>query len=142
MGQRIGISKAARLLGIKRSELNKRLEAANIQTFEGEVDFEKVKCIAPSLEMKDPELDRIQRIRESASYAKPDDPDGTSQDLNDRVRRLSVEVAIEAEAAREYREIVEGLAAKLGELQASDNPERSRVGFELCEWLRNKANTE
>jgi len=140
MGQRIGVSKAARLLGIKRSELNKRLAAANIETFEGHVDFDKVKCIAPSLDMGDPELERIQRIRESVSYTESDGLDGASREIKDRIRHLSAEAAIEAETAREYRKIIEDVAARLGELQASENEERRRVGFELCEWLRNKVN--
>ncbi len=141
MGQRIGVSKAARLLGIKRSELNKRLEAANIETFEGAVDFEQVKCIAPSLELEDPELDRIQRIRESATYRETDDVDGTVQDLKDRISRLGVELSIEAETAHEYRVLIEDVVAKLGELQASDDENRRHIGFELCEWLRNKVNS-
>jgi len=138
MGQRIGVSKVARMLGIKRSELNKRLSAAGIETFEGDVDFEKVKCIAPSLDRSDPQLDRIQKIRENASYRDREDLNQPSSDLQDRIKRLTTEVAIEIETAREYRNIVEDVAAKLGELQASENEERRRIGFELCEWLRNK----
>jgi len=138
MGQRIGVSKAARLLGIKRSELNKRLAAAKIETFEGQVDFDKVKCIAPSLDLGDPELERLQRIRESASYPEGNGMDGAPRELKDRIKRLSAEATIEAEMAREYRKIIEDVAAKLGELQTSDNEERRRVGFEMCEWLRNK----
>jgi len=141
MEQRISVSKAARLLGIKRSELGKRLEAADIETFEGTVDFEQVKCIAPSLDLGDPELERIQRIRDSANYRENGDVEGSSRDLKDRIKRLGVEVAVEAETAREYRKIVEDVAAKLGELQASDNEERRRIGFELCEWLRDKVNS-
>jgi len=141
MGQRIGVSKAARLLGIKRSELNKRLAAANIDTFEGKVDFDKVKCIAPSLDLGDPELERIQRIRESASYPDGDGLDDAPNELKDKIKRLRVEAAVEAETAREYRNIIEDVAAKLGELQASENEERRRIGFELCEWLRNKVNS-
>jgi len=141
MGQRIGVSKAARKLGIKRSELNKRLAAADIETFEGEVDFEQVKCIAPSLDMSDPQLDRLQRIRENVSYREPDGLQQLSQDIKDKIKRLTVEATIEAETAREYRKIIENVATKLGELQMSDNEERRRIGFELCEWFRHNVNS-
>ena len=141
MGQRIGVSKAARMLGIKRSELNKRLAAAKIETFEGEVDFEKVKCIAPLLEQTDPHLERMQRIRDNASYGDLDKSAGDGIDLQSRVEHLSRELAIETETAAEYRKILEAVATKLGELQASESEEQRELGFELCEWLRGKVNT-
>jgi len=67
-GERIRVSKASRLLGVKRSELNSRLEAAQIETFEGDVDYEKIKCIAPSLGANQPELNRVRLICENVSY--------------------------------------------------------------------------
>lgn len=141
MGRKIGVSKAARYLGIKRSELLKRLAAANIETFEGEVDFEKVKCIAPLFEPNDPHLSRLQKIRENTSYCGADKLQGSMEELQHRIRRLTVEAAINAEIAQECQTLVADVAAKLGTLQASDNEERSRIGFELCEWLRQKVNT-
>ena len=141
MEQKIGLSKAARYLGIKRSELIKRLTAANIETFEGEVDFEKIKCIAPLLEPIDPHLSRLQKIRENTFYCDADTLQGSTEELQSRIKRLTVDAAIDAEMAREYQKIIEDVAAKLGTLQASDNEERRRIGFELCEWLRQKVNT-
>jgi CDP-4-dehydro-6-deoxyglucose reductase, E3 len=136
MGQQISVSKAARLLGVKRSELNKRLAAAEIETFEGDVDYEKIKCIAPALGLNQPELDRIRHIRENAAYTEPENLDLPLEDLKDRIIHLSHRVEIEADTAREYHEIIENIATKLGELQTSDSEERRKIGFELCEWLR------
>jgi len=141
MGQRIGVSKVARMLGIKRSELNKRLSAANIKTFEGDVDFEQVKCIAPLLDLGDANIDRVQRIRDSATYTGSGETHNISGNAQDKIRHLSNDLAIEAQMSREYLALIEDIAAKLGELQTSDNEERRRIGFELCEWLRNKVNT-
>lgn len=141
MEQRIGVSKAARYLGIKRSELIKRLAAANIDTFEGEVDFEKIKCIAPQFEQIDPHLSRLEKIRENTFYRDSDKIQGSTEELQNRIKRLTVDAAIDAEMARDYLKIIEDVAAKLGTLQASDNEERREIGFELCEWLRHKVNT-
>lgn len=141
MEQRIGVSKAARYLGIKRSELIKRLAAAKIETFEGEVDFEKIKCIAPQFEQIDPHLSRLDKIREKTFFYDGDKIQGSAEELQNRIKRLTVDAAIDAEVARDYLKIIEDVAAKLGTLQASDNEERRKIGFELCEWLRNKVNT-
>lgn len=140
MEQRIGVSKAARYLGIKRSELMKRLAAANIDTFEGEVDFEKVKCIAPQFEHIDPHLSRLDKIRENTVFVDAEKMQGSTEELQGRIKRLTIDAAIDAEMAREYLQIIEDVSAKLGSLQASDNPVRREIGFELCAWLRDKVN--
>lgn len=131
MGQRISVSKAARLLGVKRSELNKRLEAAQIETFEGDVDYEKIKCIAPSLGANQPELGRVRLICENVSYSETEDLRLSPQALKDKIKHLTHRVEIEAATALEYRQILETVSAKLGELQTLDNEERRKIGFEL-----------
>ena len=51
MSERISVSKAVNLLSIKRSEMRERLTAADVDTFEGEVEFEQMPCIAPNLKL-------------------------------------------------------------------------------------------
>jgi len=140
MENAISISKAAKLLGLKRSELNERLSAADIPTFEGEVDFEKVKCISPSLDLDNSEiLNRVKYIREN--LAKPPANmviDHEGRDLSIEVQKLTNDLMIETQTANNYRNILNELASKLTDLQNSDTPEQREVGFELCQWLRNR----
>lgn len=70
------------------------------------------------------------------AYSETEELELSAQDLKDRITHLSHRVEIEAETAHEYHAIIENIAAKLGELQTSDNEERRKIGFELCEWLR------
>jgi CDP-4-dehydro-6-deoxyglucose reductase len=140
MENSISVSKAAKLLGMKRSELSQRLSAADISTFEGEVDFEKVKCISPSLDLSDPEiLDRVKYIRENMAKTFANtvvDHDG--KDLSVEVQKLTKDLMIETQTANNYRDIINDLAGKLADLQKSDIPEQRDVGFALCQWLRDK----
>ncbi len=140
MENSISVSKAAKLLGLKRSELNQRLSAADIPTFEGEVDFEKVKCIAPSLDLSDPEiLERVKYIRENMAKPVPGMiADHQGRDLSVEVQKLTKDLMIETQTANHYRDIINELAAKLGELQKSKVPAQQELGFELCQWLRDK----
>lgn len=140
MGEQIGVSKAARLLGVKRVDLNKRLDSAGIPTFEGKVDFEQVKCIAPSLDIEAPEfLDRIQCIRENAAKPMAAPPSSTDpQILAKEVQRLSSELVIETQMGQHYRQVIVDLAAKLGQMQMSGTPEYRATAFELCQWLRSE----
>ncbi|NQV82705.1 MAG: hypothetical protein HQ494_02690 [Rhodospirillales bacterium] len=140
MDNAISVSKAAKLLGIKRSELNERLSAADISTFEGEVDFEKVKCISPSLDLSDPEiLDRVKYIRENLAKTSANTVvDHAGRDLSVEVQKLTKDLMIETQTANHYRDIINDLAGKLADLQKSKAPEQRDVGLELCQWLRNK----
>lgn len=139
MEQKIGISKAARLLGISRSELNERLSAAGIETFEGDVDYKKVQCIAPTLNFGDPITERIKRIRENPTRrVNGHETKASKQDLMDEIGRLQSALRVEAQTALHYRQIIEDVAARLGEMQRSADPEEKDIGFEMCNWLRGR----
>lgn len=137
MEQRVGVSKAAKVLGLTRSALNDRLQAAGIETFEGQVDLEKVKCIAPTLNFGDQNLERLEHIRENPAWRiNSGDVKATKKEMADEIRRLSTELMAEAETSASYRRIIEEFAEKLGVLQVSDEGERREMAFELCQWLR------
>jgi CDP-4-dehydro-6-deoxyglucose reductase, E3 len=137
--QKIGISKAARLLGINRSELNERLAAAGIETFEGEVDYKKVQCIAPTLNFGDPITDRIKHIRQNpAKRIDGHETMASKQDLMDEITKLSSALRVEVQTALQYRNIIEDVADRLGEMQRSSDPEEKEIAFEMCNWLRER----
>lgn len=139
MGQKIGISKAARLLGIKRAELNDRLSAAGIETFEGEVDYKKVQCIAPTLNFGDPITERIKHIRQNpAKRVKGHETAASKQDLLDEITRLSSDLRVEAMTAKQYRQIIEDVADKLGQMQVSGTESERELAFGFCNWLRER----
>ena len=140
MSVRISVSKAAKLLNIKRSELHARLAAAEIETFEGEVDLEQIRCIAPNLKLTDQQiLERVRILRNDASKAPRNQQMQTVLDLQNEVKRLKTALTIETEMASHYQGIVEELGAKLGEMQTADNEADSRAALKLCQWLRDKA---
>ncbi|GAB6051279.1 hypothetical protein JCM17960_00990 [Magnetospira thiophila] len=138
MGKHIAVSKAARMLGVNRTDFNKRLLAAGIPTFEGHVDLEKVKCIAPSLGLASSLMvERVDSIRDNLSKPLHDSSLAVPHDqLADEVRHLTAQLMIESHMAGRYRQILDEVAAKLGELQISESGERREMAFELCAWLR------
>lgn len=138
MEKRIAVSKVARLLGVKRADLSKRLLAAGIPTFEGEVDFEQVQCIAPTIGLVDGDIfERVQVVRENMMKSKGGaSADHDAADLAGQVEKLSNALVIEAQMSRRYRQIIVDFAEKLGDLQLSGQPEQRDMAFKLCEWLR------
>ena len=139
----ISVAKASKLLGIKRSELNEQLRAAEIPTFEGNVDFEAVKAIAPAISLCESEiLDRVRYIRENGQKTDRHEVEGRSvQDLAAEVRKLRTDLMVEQRTADHYEQILVDLARKLGDLQSSDNAETKATAFGLCEWLRENIRT-
>ena len=137
MSQRIAVSKAARLMGIPRGELNKRLLAADIPTFEGEVDLERVKCIAPTLKVEGAGVfdERVRYLRENAAKPKRGGI-APKRDQEAEIRRLSSELIVESQIAEHYRQILEDVGRKLGEMQMSNDPNTRTAAFDMCQWLR------
>ncbi len=138
MGKTIGVSKVSRMLGVKRSELNKRLLAAGITTFEGEVDLERVKDIAPTLNLDTSEfMEKIGFIRNNAAGFRGDMAESLSkEELTKEVKKLTKELLIETQMSHSYRQILVNLSEKMGELQAKGTSEQQEWAFGICEWLR------
>lgn len=138
MSQRIAVSKAARLLGISRGDLNRRLLAADIATFEGDVDLEQVKCIAPTLKLDGGGVleERVRYLRDTLSKPQRGDTVVAKRDLEAEVRHLSAELIVESQMAAHYRNILEDVGRKLGEMQTAPDAATRAAAFELCEWLR------
>jgi len=138
MENHISVSKASRLLGIDRTELNEQLRAANIPTFEGNVDFELLKSVAPEISFCEEDIiNRMRYIREDTTKRdRRSAGEKSLQDLKLEVDKLHTKLMVESRSADHYERILVDLARKLGELQASDNEEVRTIGASLCEWLR------
>ena len=51
VSERVSVSKPVNFLRIKRSETRERLTAADVNTFEDEVECEQILCIPPNLKL-------------------------------------------------------------------------------------------
>jgi len=140
MEKRISISQAARLLDITTKELNTRIAAANIPTFEGEVDLEQVKCVAPSLKLSDPAiLKKVQYLRENTLHPIQNlDRDQGGDKAAGEMQKIASQLMIEVQEANHYREIINELVKELGHHQLSGEPGKQELAFELCRWLRER----
>ncbi len=138
MDNQISVSKASRLLGMSRAELTAQLHAANIMTFEGKVDFESLKTVAPAINLCEEDiLSRVRYIREDVTKKDRRNPDELSnQELAAKVKKLTTDLMVEARTADHYEKMLVELARQFGELQTSENDEVRKLAASLCEWLR------
>jgi len=137
MENRIGIAKAAKMLGIDRAELNERLLSAGIESFEGEVDFESVKRIAPSLNLSESKImRRVKYIRENCAKLSELSPGrSTEEELECQLQKMMTELMVETRRGDRYRHIIDDVIDKLGELQKSEDERTRELALELSSWL-------
>ncbi|MBF0093542.1 MAG: hypothetical protein HQL33_03425 [Alphaproteobacteria bacterium] len=137
MSELVAISKAARALGINRTDLSRRLGNAGITTFEGMVELADLRRVAPTFGLEEAEiLERTRLIRENARAFRhdPGNPPPVD-DLAWQIRSLKVDLLMEKQKLDSCQRVITALFHRLEGFLASDDPARHRIALELNEWL-------
>ena len=119
----LSLSQAARLVGIKRRTLQKRIQDGEVLTFEGMVSLEELLKAYPQTEIEDNTMIEHSAQIKHAAYNKllhessgvPD-----TEVLSTRVTALSQELNETRSVARKYVDIVDELKTRLATLQADE----------------------
>ena len=73
MAKRISLSRAARLVGVKRGVLQQQIRSGELQTFEGEIVLSDLLHAYPDAQIEDSSmLERVEQIIEQATFINPD----------------------------------------------------------------------
>lgn len=136
-GERISIAKAAKILGLDRRELCKRLCKAGFEGFEGAVDLDDLKTVAPKMAMQeDLASERARLTRETArrrsavqSPPKPED------ELKAENERLHNQWLTERKRSQEYAELFDAIVDELGAWQDGDDEARAKFAREFGQWV-------
>jgi CDP-4-dehydro-6-deoxyglucose reductase len=116
------LSKAARLVGIKRGALQKKIQAGELTTFEGMLELNELLRVYPNVEIEDSAmLERVNRFAEDAltkvARANAILPD--AQTLLARVSVLSQELAAAKAEVSRYAELVDDLKPRIAALDSA-----------------------
>lgn len=138
MTQLLSLSRAARLAGVTRSELQKRIRRGELTTFEGEIAVSDLLRVYPEVTLEQSgDLERVERIKANA-LPKSHQGDGalpSSQVLISRLKSLS-EVLVEKATALEAAEaILAELDARLATTVESAKAETAVCTREIQAWL-------
>ena len=139
MPQLLSLSRAARLVGITRSALQKNIQSGQLTTFEGKVTVTDLLRIYPQTQMEDTTmLERVERIKAEAIY-EPHRSDTTAlpspEVLMARLTKLSQELVSTKNELKKYLALIETIWQKVTELeQVTDEHLRSHC-HALYEWL-------
>jgi len=119
MARRISVSRAARLVGVKRGTLQQKIRSGELKTFEGELLLSDLLQAYPSATIEDTSmLDRVEQIMEQATFIVGDTParrHGNAA-LAARVLTISQDLARQKRLLQRYAGFIANLKSKSSEL--------------------------
>ncbi|MCF7985763.1 MAG: 2Fe-2S iron-sulfur cluster binding domain-containing protein [Thiohalocapsa sp.] len=136
MTQLLSLSRAARLAGVTRADLQRRIRRGEIQTFEGEVAVSDLLRVYPSVSLeKTGMLEQVERIKADAV---PRSYDGDTtlpspEVLVSRIKSLSELLVQKIAVVDAQEELLRELRRRLVDLNAATPPPETVAG--LLDWL-------
>ncbi|HQS58095.1 MAG: ferredoxin [Gallionellales bacterium 35-53-114] len=137
MSQLLSLSRAARLVGVNRSELQKRVKQGELDAFDGMVTIDNLLASYPGVQLEDnTEYSRVLFIKERAfgkrvyERAMPD-----VETLATRVNELSRELTLSQTQARQFKILLDRLHAKFIDIESQCGTEAKDTMNSLKNWL-------
>jgi len=137
----ITLSRAARLVGVKRGVLQARIQQGELRTFEGELLLTDLLQAYPQTEVEDTTmLKRVEHIMEQAvnKIIRPDEETPDSNTLAARILVLGQELAQARQETRRQEQLITGLKQKIEEL-ARDVEQTPDAAFSKLQLWFNQA---
>jgi CDP-4-dehydro-6-deoxyglucose reductase len=138
MPRLITLSRAARLVGVKRGALQKKIRAGELRTFEGEILLPDLLHAYPQTQVEDTTmLERVEQIMEQAvnKIVRPPDDLSDTDTLAARILALSQELARARHEARRYSGLVAAIKDKFQELAPEAGTTRDEAFSRLRDWF-------
>lgn len=141
MSQLLSLSRAARLVGVNRSELQKRVKQGELDSFDGMVTIDNLLATYPSAQLEDnTEYRRVLLIKEKAfgkrvfERAMPD-----VETLSIRVNELSRELTLNQIQVKHFKIFLDRLHEKITDIETQCSTESKLTMDTLKKWLTDEA---
>jgi CDP-4-dehydro-6-deoxyglucose reductase len=121
MDRYISLSRAARLVGTTRTEIQKKIQEGELMTFEGELKLAELLRAYPETQLEDNTMiEKVERLMQDAINKVPHD-DGlpSAYTLHTRLKALSEELAQANADLCRYRAIIDKMNAKMSEAETT-----------------------
>ena len=137
MSQFLSLSRAARLVGVNRSELQKRVKQGELDAFDGMVTIDNLLASYPSAQLEDnTEYRRVLLIKEKAFGKRVFErvmPD--TETLAIRVNELSRELTLSQIQVKHFKIMLDRLHEKFVDIKKQCGPESNTTMDSLKDWL-------
>ncbi len=140
MGHMVSLAMAIRLLGIRRSELQRMIHDGALAAPDGMVDMERLRELFPALALNDaPVFERVQLIKTTAFSRRVRSTITPDHDaLEIQLKKRNAELSLERALVKKYRTLLDDMTRQLQTMQQDGNLDRRRVAAELNRWLLRK----
>ncbi len=121
MDRTISLSRAARLVGTTRTEIQKKIQDGELMTFEGELRLSELLRVYPNTELEDNTMiEKVERLMKEAITKVPHD-DGlpSAYTLHTRLKVITDELAQANADLYRYRTIIDQMHARMTEAESS-----------------------
>lgn len=136
MPRLITLSRAARLVGVKRGALQKRIRAGELRTFEGELLLSDLLHAYPQTSIEDTSMiERVEQIMEQAVNKIIRPAEDTPDTLAARILVLGQELGEARQQARRYKALADDLQKKFNELSPTDDKTQAQAFSTLKKWF-------
>lgn len=136
MSQQLAISRAAKLIGISRAALQKRIKDGGLHSFDGTISTEELLQLYPDLKLEESGLfERTQKIKEEAFRLRIRDRTLPAKEvLAERLFEQSMELDDVKQHLQHYHTLVVGLQSRIRELREASPAARDAL-LQLDNWL-------
>jgi len=139
----LSLSRAARLIGVVRSDLQKKIQQGALPAFDGMVAIDDLMRAYPNAQLEDDaEYSRVQQIKEKAFGKRVlERVMPTAETLAVRIIELSKELALNQSQAEHFKFMFEQLHDRLDAICTEAEGNMKIALSDLATWLREEANT-
>jgi CDP-4-dehydro-6-deoxyglucose reductase len=145
MPQLLNLSRAARLAGVTRGELQKKIRKGELNTFEGEIAINDLLRVYPNVELENNQmLDRVNLIKATA-VPRTDFGDGAQpipKVIATRLNNLNTTLARVKSALNASEDLVQEAINRLRVLAGQDAPVDPDELRALVEWLESASSND
>ena len=128
MDRHLSLSQAARLIGVKRGDVQKKIQENKLTVMEGTVILSDLKKAFPDAQYEDNTmLEKMEKIMQDAVHKMAEsEREGAQLDaLSRRLVKVNAELADERSRACHMEELIDGMKQKFVELNAVSDPQQN-----------------
>ena len=140
MNELLSLTRAARLIGVSRTELQRKIQRGEMVSHDGMVNIENLLMCYPDAQLEDTvEFRRVTQIKERAfgkrvvEYVLPD-----AEVLAARLTDLSTKLANSQSQVNQFNALLGRLWDKLTEIESQPNSESRLTMENLKKWIKNE----
>lgn len=136
MEHRLNASKAAKLAGIGRRQIQKDIQAGKLDVFEGEVTVKSLMMRYPSMQMDNmKELKRVARIQQRAACKVSNDFLPADQVVVDQINRMQTKLDDAQMKIEDYEELMFEMKDRLVAMKENCDRQQKQTLVAFINWM-------